>query len=63
MMHAASLTDDALTLELGRLAVRDREATAALIVHLAEFARSMRTLGSYSSWKSREHAVRVEQQV
>jgi len=36
-MHAASLTDDALTLELGRLAVRDREATAALIVHLAEF--------------------------
>ena len=37
MMYAASLTDDALTLELGRLAVRDREATAALIVHLAEF--------------------------
>ena len=37
MMHAALLTDDALTLELGRLAGREREATAALVVHLAEF--------------------------
>jgi hypothetical protein len=37
MMHAASLTDDALTVELSRLARREREATAALIVHLAEF--------------------------
>ena len=37
MMHAASLTDDALTLELARLAGREREATTALIVHLAEF--------------------------
>jgi hypothetical protein len=37
MMHAASLTDDALTAELARLAGREREATAALIVHLAEF--------------------------
>ena len=37
MMHAASLTDDALTVELARLAGREREATAALIVHLAEF--------------------------
>lgn len=36
-MNAATLTDDALTAELGRLAGREREATAALIVHLAEF--------------------------
>ena len=27
------------------------------LVHLAEFARSMRTLGSYPSWKSREAAA------
>jgi hypothetical protein len=33
MMHAASLTDDALTVELARLAGREREATTALIVH------------------------------
>jgi hypothetical protein len=25
-------------------------------VHLAEFARSMRTLGSYPSWKGRDAA-------
>jgi len=37
MMHAASLTDDALTAELARLAGREREAMAALIVHLGEF--------------------------
>jgi hypothetical protein len=37
MMQAASLTDDALTVELARLAGREREATAALIVHMAEF--------------------------
>jgi HNH endonuclease len=37
MMKAATLTDDALTAELGRLAGREREATAALVVHLAEF--------------------------
>jgi arogenate/prephenate dehydratase len=30
---------------------------ARALVHLAEFARSMRTLGSYSSWKSREAAT------
>jgi hypothetical protein len=36
-MKAATLTDDALTAELGRLAGREREATAALVVHLAEF--------------------------
>lgn len=35
---------------------------ARALVHLAEFARSMRTLGSYPSWKSREHTVSVEQQ-
>jgi prephenate dehydratase len=29
---------------------------ARALVHLAEFARSMRTLGSYPSWKSREAA-------
>ena len=37
MMNAVTLTDAALTAELGRLAGREREATAALIVHLAEF--------------------------
>jgi len=37
MMNAATLTDDALIAELGRLAGREREATAALIVHLGEF--------------------------
>jgi prephenate dehydratase len=30
---------------------------ARALVHLAEFARSMRTLGSYPSWKSREAAA------
>jgi prephenate dehydratase len=30
---------------------------ARALVHLAEFARSMRTLGSYPSWKSRETAT------
>lgn len=39
MMQAASLTDDALTAELGRAAGREREATANFIVHLAEFDR------------------------
>ena len=33
---------------------------ARALVHLAEFARSMRTLGSYPSWKSREAARRAE---
>jgi prephenate dehydratase len=36
---------------------------ARALVHLAEFARSLRTLGSYASWRSREQAVRAEQQV
>jgi prephenate dehydratase len=33
---------------------------ARALVHLAEFARSMRTLGSYPSWKSRETARHAE---
>ncbi|HEX6210666.1 MAG TPA: prephenate dehydratase [Methylomirabilota bacterium] len=33
---------------------------ARALVHLAEFARSMRTLGSYPSWKGREAARRAE---
>ena len=41
-------------LPLGRNDLRCSRA----LVHLAEFARSMRTLGSYPSWKSREAAVR-----
>ena len=40
-------------LPLGRHDVRCSRA----LVHLAEFARSMRTLGSYKSWKSRESAT------
>jgi hypothetical protein len=37
MTHPTLLADDALTVELGLLAGREREATAAFIVHLAEF--------------------------
>lgn len=33
---------------------------ARALVHLAEFARSMRTLGSYPSWKARESARQAE---
>jgi len=40
-------------LPLGRHDLR----CARALVHLAEFARSMRTLGSYKSWKSREAAT------
>lgn len=40
-------------LPLGRHDVRCSRA----LIHLAEFARSMRTLGSYKSWKSREAAA------
>ena len=40
-------------LPLGRHDLRCSRA----LVHLAEFARSMRTLGSYKSWKSREAAA------
>ena len=32
---------------------------ARALVHLAEFARTVRTLGSYPSWKSRETAARA----
>jgi prephenate dehydratase len=35
---------------------------ARALVHLAEFARSVRTLGSYPSWKSREQRVGEGQQ-
>jgi hypothetical protein len=37
MRAAATLTDDALTVELARLAGREREATVTFIVHLGEF--------------------------
>jgi arogenate/prephenate dehydratase len=33
---------------------------ARALVHLAEFARTLRTLGSYPSWKTRESTARVE---
>ena len=36
MINASRLSDSDLTAELGRLARGEREATAALIVHLAE---------------------------
>ena len=58
MLNAASLTDDALILEVGRLAGREREATAALIVHLAEFdARRLYEGAGYSSMFSYCRAV------
>ena len=43
-------------LPLGRHDLR----CARALVHLAEFARSMRTLGSYPSWKSREAAAATQ---
>jgi hypothetical protein len=48
--HASHLDNDALTAELSRLAHCEREATAALIVHLAEFdARRLFEGAGYSS--------------
>jgi len=48
--QASHLGDDELTAELGRLARCEREATAALIVHLAEFdARRLFEGAGYSS--------------
>jgi len=48
--HAAHLGNDELTAELNRLARCEREATAALIVHLAEFdARRLFEGAGYSS--------------
>jgi hypothetical protein len=48
--HAAHLDNDELTAELNRLARCEREATAALIVHLAEFdARRLFEGAGYSS--------------
>jgi hypothetical protein len=50
MMNPTQLTDVALTEELGRLAARERAATTALIVHLAEFdARRLYEGAGYSS--------------
>src|SRR4029079_5866288 len=49
-MTASRLNDSDLTAELGRLAYGEREATAALIVHLAEFdARRLYEGAGYSS--------------
>jgi hypothetical protein len=48
--HASHLSNPELTAELSRLARREREATAALIVHLAEFdARRLFEGAGYSS--------------
>jgi hypothetical protein len=50
MMTASRLSDSDLTAELSRLAGGEREATAALIVHLAEFdARRLYEGAGYSS--------------
>jgi hypothetical protein len=50
MMKASRLSDTELAAELGRLAGAEREATAALIVHLAEFdARRLYEGAGYSS--------------
>ena len=50
MMMASRLGDSELTVELSRLAHGEREATAALIVHLAEFdARRLYEGAGYSS--------------
>jgi hypothetical protein len=58
MINATSLADDALTAELGRLAGREREATAAFIVHLAEFdARRLYEGAGYRSMFSYCRAV------
>jgi hypothetical protein len=48
--HASALTNDQLTAELTRLARGEREATVALIVHLAEFGeRRLHTAAGFSS--------------
>ena len=58
MRLATLLPDDALTAELGRLAGREREATAAFIVHLAEFdARRLYEGAGYRSMFSYCRAV------
>jgi hypothetical protein len=50
MMTASQLSDSDLTAELSRLASSEREATVALIVHLAEFdARRLYEGAGYSS--------------
>jgi len=58
MTHPTLLADDALTAELGHLAGREREATAAFIVHLAEFdARRLFEGAGYQSMFSYCRAV------
>ncbi|HYU40861.1 MAG TPA: hypothetical protein VEQ84_01795 [Vicinamibacteria bacterium] len=58
MTHPTLLADDALTAELGLLAGREREATAAFIVHLAEFdARRLFEGAGYQSMFSYCRAV------
>jgi hypothetical protein len=58
MTHPTLLADDALTAELGLLAGREREATAAFIVHLAEFdARRLYEGAGYQSMFSYCRAV------
>jgi hypothetical protein len=58
MTHPTFLADDALTAELGHLAGREREATAAFIVHLAEFdARRLYEGAGYQSMFSYCRAV------
>jgi hypothetical protein len=48
--HTSALTNDQLTAELTRLAGREREATVALIVHLAEFGeRGLHTAAGFAS--------------
>jgi hypothetical protein len=48
--HAFDLSDDELTVALGRLAATEREASVALIVHLAEFdARRLYEGAGFSS--------------
>jgi hypothetical protein len=58
MTHPTLLADDMLTAELGVLAGREREATAAFIVHLAEFdARRLYEGAGYQSMFSYCRAV------
>ncbi len=58
MTHPTLLADDVLTAELGHLAGREREATAAFVVHLAEFdARRLYEGAGYRSMFSYCRAV------
>ncbi|HEU0108674.1 MAG TPA: HNH endonuclease, partial [Vicinamibacteria bacterium] len=58
MTHPTLLADDALAAELGHLAGREREATAAFVVYLAEFdARRLYEGAGYRSMFSYCRAV------